>query len=79
MEKFAEAFERYTREQPLPWSDFFIARGGALAAFGHGRRDAPEAESLKHLSEEAERHGFKLALAPMRNALSDIDHASAQT
>ena len=37
-ERYAEALEDYTRPEPLPWSDFFVARGRALAALGRGRR-----------------------------------------
>ena len=28
------------RPEPLPWADFHVARGRALAAFGRGARDA---------------------------------------
>jgi len=38
-ERYAAAFESYTRPEPLPWADFHVARGRALAGFGRGARD----------------------------------------
>ena len=35
-ERYAAALEDYTRAEPLAWSDFVIARGRALAAWGRG-------------------------------------------
>ncbi len=37
--RYTDALDDYTSAEPLPWSDFFIARGRALAAFGRGQRD----------------------------------------
>lgn len=36
-ERYAAALEDFTRPEPLPWSEFFIARSRALAAWGLGR------------------------------------------
>ena len=38
VERHAAALEGYTRSEPLPWADFFVARGRALAAHGRGSR-----------------------------------------
>ncbi|MCH9046686.1 MAG: tetratricopeptide repeat protein, partial [SAR324 cluster bacterium] len=38
VERYAAALKEYTRPEPLPWSDFYIARGRALAAHGRGER-----------------------------------------
>ncbi len=59
----------YTRSEPLPWCDFFIARGRALAAFGQGRCDPEILAELRRLREEAERNGFTTALAALDAAL----------
>ena len=69
VERFAAALEAYTRAEPLPWSDFFIARGRALAAFGLGQRDAATIEELRRLRDEAERIGFKTAMSALDEAL----------
>ena len=34
VEHHAAALDEYTRSEPLPWADFFVARGRALAAQG---------------------------------------------
>jgi DNA-binding SARP family transcriptional activator len=39
VEQHAQALADYTREEPLPWSEFYLRRGRALAAAGRGRRD----------------------------------------
>ena len=51
--EYADALEEFTRSEPLPWSDFHIARCRALA---DGDRD------LRPLREEAERLGLRLVL-----------------
>jgi len=42
VERYAQAFEAYTRPEPLPWADFLIARGRALAAFAAVGRNRVE-------------------------------------
>ncbi len=68
-ETYAQALEDFTRAEPLPWTDFFIARGRALAAFGRGGRDAATIDQLRRLRDEAERIGFKTALPGLEAAL----------
>ena len=34
VERYAAALEEYTRSEPLPWADFFVARGRALPLAG---------------------------------------------
>ena len=67
---YAAALEDYTREEPLPMTDFFIARGRTLAAFGRGNREDPTMQELQCLRDEAERVGLKLALPALEAALS---------
>jgi class 3 adenylate cyclase/tetratricopeptide (TPR) repeat protein len=68
-ESYAQALEDFTRAEPLPWSDFFIARSRALAAFGRGGRDAATIDELRRLHDEAERIGFMTALSEIEAAL----------
>ncbi len=70
VERYAAALEDFTRPEPLPSSDFFIARGRALAAFGRGQRDAATTEALQRLREEATRVGLVTALPPLDEALA---------
>jgi tetratricopeptide (TPR) repeat protein len=66
VERYATALEDYTRAEPLPWSDFFIARGRALAAV----RNAPPSEALAaevhRLQAEGERLGLTIALQAIK-------------
>ena len=68
VERYAAALEDYTRAEPLPWSDFFIARGRALAAFGRGRRDAALTAEILRLRDDADRFGLKIALPAIETA-----------
>jgi len=69
-ERYAQALEDYTRDEPLPRCDFFIARGRTLAAHGRGKRDEATMTELKRLHDEASRVGLKLILPSLEAALS---------
>ncbi len=70
VERYSEALETYTSIEPLPRTDFFIARGRALAAFGRSRRTDSTMQELKCLRDEAERVGLKSALSALDKALA---------
>jgi hypothetical protein len=72
VERYAAALEDFTRPEPLPSSDFFIARGRALAAFGRGQRDAATTEALQRLRDEAAGVGLVTALPALEEALAAI-------
>lgn len=65
------ALADYTRSEPLPWSEFFIARGRALAAWTAGQRGDDERLTLQRLCEEAEAVGLYAALPPLKAALAE--------
>jgi len=69
-ERYGAALESYTRAEPLPWSDFFIARGRALAVHGAGRRDPGTVRELERLRGEAARVGLRMALPAIEQALT---------
>jgi tetratricopeptide (TPR) repeat protein len=79
VERYAVALEDYTRPEPLPWCDFFIARARALAAWGRGRRDAEALSELRRLREEAERTGFIIALPALEAALGQAESPASVT
>lgn len=68
-ERYAAALEDFTKPEPMPWSDFFAAYGRALAAWSRGQRDPENIAETQRLHEEAERVGFKRALAALDKAL----------
>ncbi len=72
VERYADALEDFTRPEPLPSSDFFIARGRALAAFGRGSRDDKTMQELKRLCDEAAGVGLVTALPALEEALAAI-------
>jgi class 3 adenylate cyclase/tetratricopeptide (TPR) repeat protein len=71
VDRYAAALEEYTRSEPLPWTDFCIARGRALANYGRGQRDDLTMRELQRLRDEAERVGFKTALPALERALEN--------
>ncbi len=70
IERFASALEDYTRDQPLPLSDFYVARGRALAAFGRGERDEKTVAELLRLRDQALETGLKSHLPPLERAIA---------
>jgi hypothetical protein len=69
-ERCAAALEDYTRPEPLPWSDFFIACGRALAALGRGRLGPTLRAELERLRVEAERLDLRAAVPRIEAALA---------
>jgi tetratricopeptide (TPR) repeat protein len=72
VERYAAALENYTRVEPLPWSDFFVARGRVLAAWGRELRDDALIATLRQLSGEAHRIGIELAGRELDDALRAV-------
>jgi tetratricopeptide (TPR) repeat protein len=72
MERFAQALEDYTRDEPMPWSDFYIARGRALAAAGRGNRHGSIIQELTSLLGQANRMGYKASVPALEDALSRL-------
>ncbi len=67
--RFADIMADFTRAEPLPWSDFFVARGRVLASFGRGERGESIMTELDRLRSEAERTGFAPELVALNEAL----------
>lgn len=71
-ERYGAALERYTREEPLPWSEFVIARGRALAAHGRGRRDDGHARTVRELRASAQAASFAVAIPALDAAIEEL-------
>ena len=69
-ERLAAALEAFAAAEPLPWTDFYIARGRALAAWGRGERTSATIAELGRLAVEARSAGLVLALPALEGALS---------
>jgi class 3 adenylate cyclase/tetratricopeptide (TPR) repeat protein len=64
----ASELEQYFKDESSPWSDFFIARGRALAAAG---RRGPEKTVLAQLRDYAGGLGIRAAVSRLDQALAD--------
>jgi class 3 adenylate cyclase/tetratricopeptide (TPR) repeat protein len=72
-ERSAAALEDFTRSEPLPFSDFYIARARALAANGAQRSNAASlAAELERLREAGERLGLRVALPEIVKAIEEM-------
>ena len=69
MNRYADALEAYCRPEPLPRTDFYIARGRALARYGRGERDYSTKRALLRLRDEAKQVGLMRALPALEQAL----------
>ena len=69
VDRYADELFRYTRDEPLPWCDFFVAWGRALAATGRGNRDTALTGELERLLAEANRVGLMIAVPMLQEAL----------
>jgi class 3 adenylate cyclase/tetratricopeptide (TPR) repeat protein len=72
LEQLAQGLEDYTRDEPLPWSNFCIARGKALASVGRGECDDSVANSVTSLLGQATRMGYKASIPALNDALSRL-------
>ncbi|KPK05678.1 MAG: hypothetical protein AMJ64_11100, partial [Betaproteobacteria bacterium SG8_39] len=72
IERSCAQLERYAAREPLPWSDFVIARGRALARFGRGERSDELRSALSALRETAARAEFNAALPALDSALANL-------
>jgi class 3 adenylate cyclase/tetratricopeptide (TPR) repeat protein len=75
-ERYAKALEDYTRPEPLPWSDFYAARGRALAAFGRDGGDENTKAELERLAAEARRLDYRIALPAIEQELARLKTGS---
>lgn len=69
-ERYSNAFEDFTKPEPLPWSEFFIARGRTLAAWRKGLRDSELITNIQDLRHEAENANMTHALPALEAVLN---------
>jgi tetratricopeptide (TPR) repeat protein len=72
VDRYADRLELSTREQALPWPDFVIARGRALAAWGRGERKNDLVTEIRRLHDLAINHGLGLAAPGLESALAEV-------
>ena len=69
-ERQCDRLERYCAREPLPWSDFIIARGRAFARLGRGERDVALRATLERLRDTASRVELNVALPGLDAAIA---------
>jgi hypothetical protein len=70
VERYAARLEVYTQWEPLPWSDYLVARGRSLAAWGRGERGAACTAELQRLKSIAEERHLRLDQAELSSVLA---------
>ncbi len=71
-ERYAAALTEYTRRERLPWADFIIERGRALAAYGRGDRSATTIKTISRLRKHAQSCDFNSAVHALDAVLSEM-------
>jgi len=61
VERYATALAAYTAAEPLPWSNFFIARARLLIRRGCGESNAETLAEIHELDEQSKRIGYLAA------------------
>ena len=65
----ARALDDFARFEPLPWTEFVVARAHALAAFERGERSDKLVAEIRRLQREAGERGYLSGLARIEAAL----------
>jgi class 3 adenylate cyclase/tetratricopeptide (TPR) repeat protein len=65
---YADALEAYASAEPTAWTDYVVARGRALAAFGRGAGGDGLRAELDRLREEGTRLGLRITLPAIEAA-----------
>lgn len=69
--------EHYTAAERLPWCDFLVARGRALARHGRGDRDPPLRATLEQLCRQAVDEELDIARPALERALAQVSGSTA--
>lgn len=70
--RYCGKLEAYAATEPLPWSEFVVARGRALARFGRGERGAPLAGELARLRAAGAEAEIDHALPALEAAIAQL-------
>jgi class 3 adenylate cyclase/tetratricopeptide (TPR) repeat protein len=73
------ALAQFTRDDPLPWAQFFVERARALADYAEGKLDEVLLEKLRELKSHGEKSGLTVALPAINAALAGQDFPDLQS
>ena len=71
VDRYCVSLADYTRLEPLPSTDFYIAYGRTLAAFGRGLRDKATVNEIERLRDEATGAGLTRSIPRLDRALAE--------
>lgn len=69
VDAYAQALEDYFKAEPIPWSDFIIARARTLTELRRRGRSERVVTQLRRLRDEATRLGMRTELAYLETVL----------
>ena len=69
---YVQMLEDFTKDDPLPWADFYVAYGRALAKAAQGDRPDTVAEELTEILEKAICMGYTGSVAGIQAALREF-------
>ena len=75
--RYCDALEAYCAAEPLPWSDFIVARGRALVRHGRGEGDAELLQQLQSLRQQIVDSEMNFYLTSIDAALTRLGQTSA--
>ena len=67
--RHADSLEAFSEQEPLPWSDFYVARARALASHSSQSRTPESTVVLKNIRHQAEGFGLASSLPAIDQAL----------
>ncbi len=70
--RYVQMLEDFTKDDPLPWADFYVAYGRALAKAAQGDRPDTVAEELTEILEKAICMGYTGSVAGIQAALREF-------
>lgn len=70
LDRYAKAMEDYTRSEPLPWSNFFIAYSRILSRIGRGERSDSVGTDVTRLLDTATSLGYTASVKHLKAELS---------
>jgi hypothetical protein len=73
-DRYATELEIYTRAEPLPLTEYFLARGRILSTIRREKSRGDLRPEVDRLIEEGERLGYLIALPALRLAAEELAH-----
>lgn len=77
VERYADALEAYTSEEPLPWSNYYCAQARTMSALAKEPQNRTAYDHLKGLHDQAQESGFDMDARAMKTIMEELDRGNA--